>query len=100
MGIISRLFHKCGEHLEYIEGTRFPEKGTTGLGKVWKNYRCNVCGKMYMSCGNKLHRIQFQDAKPIKMTIGGCTVTKQIKFDKTVYEKVVGLHQKEGTTTD
>ena len=36
MGLFKKLFHRCGEHLEYIEGTRFPETGTTGMGKVWK----------------------------------------------------------------
>ena len=55
MGLFKKLFHRCGEHLEYIEGTRFPETGTTGMGKVWKNYRCTVCGKLYTSCGNDLH---------------------------------------------
>ena len=62
MGLLLRLFHRCGENLEYIEGSRFPETGTTGRGKVWKNYT---------SCGNKLHRIKFPDAKPIKINIGG-----------------------------
>ena len=33
-----RLFHRCGENLEYINGTRFPKTGTTGRDKVWKNY--------------------------------------------------------------
>lgn len=36
MRLFKKLFHRCGEHLEYIEGTRFPETGTTGMGKVWK----------------------------------------------------------------
>lgn len=71
MGLLLRLFHHCGENLEYIEGSRFPETGTTGRNKVWKNYRCKVCGKLYTSCGNKLHRIKFPDAKPIKTNIGG-----------------------------
>ena len=34
MNIFKRLFHNCGENLEYIEGSRFPETGTTGRGKV------------------------------------------------------------------
>lgn len=38
MKLWQRLFHRCGENLEYIEGTRFPKDGTTGRGKVWKNY--------------------------------------------------------------
>lgn len=71
MGIIKRLFHRCGEHLEYIEGSRFPKTGTTGRGKVWKNYRCNVCGKLYTSCGEKLSRIKCPDDKPFKIVIGG-----------------------------
>lgn len=71
MSWLLRLIHRCGENLEYIEGSRFPETGTTGRGKVWKNYRCKVCGKLYTSCGNKLHRIKFSDAKPIKTDIGG-----------------------------
>jgi len=66
-----RLFHRCGENLEYIEGSRFPKTGTTGRGKVWKNYRCNVCGKLYTSCGSKLYRINFPDSNPIKINIGG-----------------------------
>lgn len=66
-----RLFHRCGENLEYIEGTRFPKDGTTGRGKVWKNYKCTICGKLYTSCGDKLYRISFPDAKPIKRNVGG-----------------------------
>ena len=61
-----RLFHRCSENLEYIEGTKFPKDGTTGRGKVWKNYKCIICGKLYTSCGDKLYRIGFPDAKPIK----------------------------------
>lgn len=71
MRLWKRLFHHCGEHLEYIEGARFPETGTTGRGKVWKNYRCTVCGKLYTSCGNKLCRIEFPYALPIKTIVGG-----------------------------
>ena len=70
MGLFKKLFHRCGEHLEYIEGSRFPETGTTGRGKVWKNYRCTVCGKLYTSCGNDIYRIKFPYALPIK-TIAG-----------------------------
>lgn len=61
-----RLLHHCGENLEYIEGTRFPKSGGTNRGKVWRNYRCTVCGKLYTSCGNKLYRISFPYANPIK----------------------------------
>ena len=32
--LFHRLFHNCGENLEYIEGSRFPETGVTGRGKV------------------------------------------------------------------
>lgn len=71
MKLWQRLFHRCGEHLEYIEGTRFPKTGTASKGKVWKNYRCTVCGKLYTSCGNKLCRIEFPYATPIKINIGG-----------------------------
>lgn len=71
MKILQRIFHRCGENLEYIEGSRFPEKGTTGRGKVWRNYRCTVCGKLYTSCGNELIRIKFPHQTPIKMIIGG-----------------------------
>ena len=42
MGLFKKLFHHCSDHLEYIEGTRFPKTGTTGRGKVWRNYRCAV----------------------------------------------------------
>lgn len=72
MNWLLRLFHHCAEDLEYIDGSRFPETGTTGNGKVWKNYRCKVCGKLYTSSGYKLHRIKFPDAKPFKDIIGGC----------------------------
>lgn len=65
-----RLFHRCGENLEYIEETRFPKTGMTGKGKVWRNYRCTVCDKLYTSCGNKLYRINFPYATPIKINIG------------------------------
>lgn len=34
MGLFKNLFHHCRDHLEYIEGTRFPETGTPGRGKV------------------------------------------------------------------
>ena len=71
MKFLQRLFHRCGENLEYIEGSRFPETGTTGRGKVWRNYRCKVCGKLYTSCGNELIRIKFPHQTPIKMIIGG-----------------------------
>ena len=71
MNLLQRLFHRCGENLEYIEGSRFPEIGTTGRGKVWRNYRCTVCGKLYTSCGNELIRIKFPHQTPIKMIIGG-----------------------------
>ena len=71
MNLLQRLFHRCGENLEYIEGSRFPETGTTGRGKVWRNYRCIVCGKLYTSCGNELIRIKFPHQTPIKMYIGG-----------------------------
>ena len=70
MKLWQRLFHRCGENLEYIEGTRFPKDGTTGRGKVWKNYKCTVCGKLYTSCGDKLYRISFPGAKPIKINVG------------------------------
>ena len=70
MKFLQRLFHRCGENLEYIEGSRFPETGTTGRGKVWRNYRCKVCGKLYTSCGNELIRIKFPHQTPIKMIIG------------------------------
>ena len=56
MGLWQRLFHHCGEHLEYIEGTRFPETGTTDRGKVWKNYRCTVCVVNY------IHRLEMNCA--------------------------------------
>ena len=71
MNLLQRLFHRCGENLEYIEGSRFPETGTTGRGKVWRNYRCKVCGKLYTSCGSELIRIKFPYQTPIKITIGG-----------------------------
>ena len=71
MGLFKKLFHYCGEHLEYIEGTRFPENGTTGRGKVWRNYRRTICGKLYTSCGNDLHPIKFPYALPIKTFVGG-----------------------------
>ena len=64
-----KLFHRCGENLEYIEDTRFPKTGTTGKGKVWRNYRCTVCGKLYTSCGNDIYPIKFPDALPIKKHI-------------------------------
>lgn len=71
MKFLQRLFHRCGENLEYIEGSRFPETGTTGRGKVWRNYRCTVCGKLYTSCGNELFQIKFPHQTPIKINIGG-----------------------------
>ena len=71
MNIFKRLFHNCGENLEYIEGSRFPETGTTGRGKVWKNYRCTICGKLYTTSGNKLYRINYTHATPIKIDCGG-----------------------------
>ena len=71
MKLWQRLFHRCGENLECIEETRFPKDGTTSRGKVWKNYKCTVCGKLYTSCGDKLYRIDFPDAKPIKINVGG-----------------------------
>lgn len=67
MNILKRLFHNCGENLEYIEGSRFPETGTTGRGKVWKNYRCTICGKLYTTSGNKLYKISYPYANPIKI---------------------------------
>lgn len=67
MNIFRRLFHNCRENLEYIEGSRFPETGTTGRGKVWKNYRCTVCGKLYTTSGNKLHRISHPYANPMQL---------------------------------
>ena len=69
MGLFKKLFHRYGEHLEYIEGTRFPKTGTTGRGKVWRNYRCTVCGKLYTSCGNDIYPIKFPYALPIKKYI-------------------------------
>ena len=54
MNLLQRLFHRCGENLEYIEGSRFPEAGTTGRGKVWRNYRCAVCGKLYTTRGLRI----------------------------------------------
>ena len=69
MGLFKKLFHRCDEHLEYIEGTRFPKTGTTSRGKVWKNYRCDICGKLYTSCGNDIYPIKFPDALPIKKYI-------------------------------
>ena len=71
MKLWQRLFHRCGENLEYIEGTRFPKDGTNGRGKVWKNYKCTVCGKLYTSCGDKLYQISFPNIKPIKINVGG-----------------------------
>ena len=71
MNIFKRLFHNCGENLEYIEGSRFPETGTTGRGKVRKNYRCTICGKLYTTPGNKLYRISYACATPIKIDCGG-----------------------------
>jgi len=65
MNIFKRLFHNCGENLEYIEGSRFPKYGTTGKGKVWKNYRCTVCGKLYTTSGNKLYKISHPYAIPL-----------------------------------
>ena len=69
MGLFKKLFHRRGEHLEYIEGTRFPKTGTTSRGKVWRNYRCAVCGKLYTSCGNNIYPIKFPYALPIKKYI-------------------------------
>ena len=80
MTILKKIFHRCGENLEYIQGTRFPKSGTTGLGKVWKNYKCTVCGKLYTSCGNKLHRINFPYASPINKIAGG-TITINKNYD-------------------
>lgn len=71
MNIFKRLFHNCGENLEYIEGSRFPETGVTGRGKVRKNYRCSICGKLYTTSGNKLHKISHPYATPIKIICGG-----------------------------
>ena len=71
MNIFKRLFHNCGENLEYIEGSRFPETGVTGRGKVSKNYRCTICGKLYTTSGNKLHKISHPYATPIKIICGG-----------------------------
>ena len=71
MNIFKRLFHNWGENLEYIEGSRFPETGTTGRGKVWKNYRCTICGKLYTTSGNKLYRISYTHATPIKIDCCG-----------------------------
>lgn len=71
MNIIQRLFHRCGEHLEYIEGSRFPETGTTGRGKVWRNYRCTVCGKLYTTSGRELIRIKHPLQTPVKVNCGG-----------------------------
>ena len=72
MNLLQRLFHRCGEHLEYIEGSRFPETGTTDRDKVWRNYRYTVCGKLYTSCGSELIRIKFPYQTPIKTNVGGC----------------------------
>ena len=69
--MIKRLFHRCGEHLEYIEGSRWPNTGTTGKGKVWRNYRCSVCGKLYTTSGSSLISIQYPLQNPIKITCGG-----------------------------
>lgn len=72
MNLLTRLFHHCDRNLEYIEGTRFPKTGTTGRGKVWRNYRCSICGKLYTSCGNKIYRINTSYDSPIKINCGGC----------------------------
>lgn len=70
MKLLKILFHRCSENLEYIEGTRFPKSGETNRSKVWRNYRCTVCGKLYTSCGNKLYRIGFPYTNPIKTIVG------------------------------
>lgn len=70
--MLKRIFHRCENHLDYIDESRFPEHGTTGRGKVWRNYRCSICGKMYTTSGAKLFRINHQFQSPIKMNIGGC----------------------------
>lgn len=70
MKLLKRLFHRCDENLEYIGGTRFPKSGETNRSKVWRNYRCTVCGKLYTSCGNKLYRINFPYVTPIKTIVG------------------------------
>ena len=69
MGLFKKLFHHCGEHLEYIECTRYPEIGTTGRGKVRRNYRRTTCSKLYTSCGNDIYPIKFPYALPIKKYI-------------------------------
>lgn len=69
--LFKRLFHRCGENLEYIEGSRWPNTGTTGKGKVWRNYRCSVCGKLYTTSGGSLISIQHPLQNPIKITCGG-----------------------------
>ena len=69
MGLFKKLFHQCVDHLEYIEGTRFPGTGIACRGKVWRNYRCSVCGKLYTSSGNGLYRIKLPYASPIKKCI-------------------------------
>ena len=69
--LFHRLFHNCGENLEYIEGSRFPETGVTGRGKVWKNYRCSICGKLYTTSRNKLYKISHTYENPIKIICGG-----------------------------
>ena len=38
---------------------------------VWKNYRCTVCGKLYTTSGNKLHKISHTYESPIKIICGG-----------------------------
>lgn len=69
MNIIRRIFHQCSEHLEYIEGSRFPKNGATGHGKVWRNYRCSVCGKLYTASGGNLLRIIHPMQTPVKVNI-------------------------------
>lgn len=57
MKLLQRLFHRCSKNLEYIEGTSHLITGTADRDKIWMNYRCIVCGKLYTSCGNGLYRI-------------------------------------------
>lgn len=71
MNLFIKLFHKCDGNLKYIDGSRFPQTGTTGRGKVWRNYKCNICGKLYTSCGNKLYKINTPFDMPIKINCGG-----------------------------
>lgn len=69
MKILERIFHNCNGNLVYIEGSRFPETGTTNGGEVWRNYRCSVCKRLYTTCGSKLHKIYFPQQMPSRHLI-------------------------------